>query len=134
MRETYPISSCERKRAFDVDIQRLDRALAGVVGSCSKYFQVCFFNEREGGRKGIVRRAKRGRAFGFDVFIRKAWRLFRVNNRVREERVKSKGIFCDTPTRGSRVASGIKLIVRFVCREPRLQSYTTDTMLPLSRN
>lgn len=51
MRETYPISSCERKRAFDVDIQRLDRALAGVVGSCSKYFQVCFFNGREGGRE-----------------------------------------------------------------------------------
>lgn len=64
-------------------------------------------------------RKSTGRAFGFDVFIRKASRLFRVNDRgCAGNASKAKGYFA-TPTRGSRVASGIKLIARFVCREPR---------------
>lgn len=58
------------------------------------------------------------------MFIRKASRLFRVENNNRgcaRNASKAKGYFA-TPTRGSRVASGIKLIVRFVCREPRFST------------
>lgn len=97
---------------FDVDIQRFDRASfagKGVPGNRSLFLN----------RGGIYVRKSIGRAFGFDVFIRKASRLFRVNDRgCAGNASKAKGYFA-TPTRGSRVASGIKLIARFVCREPR---------------
>lgn len=72
-------------------------------------------------------------AFAIDAFVKKR-RGFRVNNCAHRERSRRTRRDILRRPRGPRVAAGVKLIVRFVCREPRSQSYTADTMLPLSRN
>lgn len=93
-------------------IEQVSRVKGSREGNRS--LKLCFLIPGEGNANTKCM----GRAFGFDVFIRKGFFRVIINRGCAGNASKAKGYFA-TLTRGSRVASGIKLIVRFVCREPR---------------